>query len=356
MEAQLDADIVPADALPDAGVDGSTLTLGGETYDALVVPGSTYLPALVARELLRLDDAGVPVVFVGSVPEVAPIGDDASGADANALKVRFRQVSPRRLVDAVSGMTDRAVRLDRPVESLRVLRRDLGDADVVMLVNESVRETVSATVILPRSGEVVAFDAVTGTLTEVSGASGGWSTSVHLDLGPGESTVLLVGAPSAWDGLPVRPAAERRDAVELAPTWAVGTASAGESTFEQWGELDGLRPLSDPDLLPRFSGTARYTASFDSDSAAGEHVVDLGLVFELASVRLNGVDLGTRVAPPYVFDVPAGVLAGSNTLEIDVTNTLAKAQPDFFSAFAQQEPSGLLGPVTLAPRTRKDSA
>ena len=172
--------------------------------------------------------------------------------------------------------------------------------------------------------------------------------------------MLLVGSPTAWEGLPVRPAAERGEAVELAPTWAVATATASEPAFSEWGELDGLRPLSDPDLLPRFSGTARYTASFDSRDDAAEHVLDLGQVFELASVRLNGVDLGSRIAPPYVFDVPAGVLAGSNTMEVEVTNTLAKAQPDFFSAFAQQDPSGLLGPVTIAARTplphRRDGA
>ncbi|MGN7799611.1 glycosylhydrolase-like jelly roll fold domain-containing protein [Leifsonia sp. 22587] len=351
MEAQLDADIVPADALPAAGVDGSTLSLGGETYDALIVPGSAYLPSHVARELLRLDDAGVPVVFVGSVPEVA--GGDR--VDANALRLRFRQVSQKRLVEAVSGMTDRAVRLAHPAPSVRVLRRDLGDADVIMLVNESVREAVRTTATVPRPGDAVAFDAATGTLAETPAVSDGRSTSIGLELEPGQSLVLLVGSPSAWDGLPVGPAAERGDAVELAPRWAVATAVAGESTYVEWSELDGLRPLSDPDLLPRFSGTARYTASFDTGDAAADHVLDLGDVFELASVRLNGVDLGTRIAPPYRFDVPEGVLRGTNTIEIDVTNTLAKAQPDFFSAFAQQEPSGLLGPVTLATVTRRSA-
>jgi len=32
---------------------------------------------------------------------------------------------------------------------------------------------------------------------------------------------------------------------------------------------------------------------------------------------------------------------------IEVTNTLVNAEPDFYSRYATQEPSGLLGPVRL---------
>lgn len=350
MEAQLDADIIPADALPAATPDGSRLRLGGETYDALIVPGSASLPAVVAGELLRLDDAGVPVVFVGSVPEVAATGD---AVDAAALRVRFRHISQKRLVDSVVGMTDRAVRFDGPAPGLRVLRRDVGDGDVLMLVNESARDTVRGSATLPRAGAVVAYDAVNAALTAVPSRTAGPSTRIDLRLAPGEALVLVVGAPALWEGLPLRPAAQAVSEVELAPAWAVATKTAGDSRYSDWGTLDDLRPLSDPGLLPHFSGTARYTAEFEAEQPEGGHALDLGEVFELASVRLNGVDLGTRVAPPYVFDIPDGLVRDRNTLQIEVTNTLAKAQPDFFSAFAQQEPSGLLGPVVLTTRRER---
>ncbi len=45
MEAQLDADIVPADSLESVATSGATLAVGAETYDALIVPGSAFLPA-----------------------------------------------------------------------------------------------------------------------------------------------------------------------------------------------------------------------------------------------------------------------------------------------------------------------
>jgi hypothetical protein len=345
MEAQLDADILPADSLPQATTRGISLVLGTESYDALIVPGSAFLPAHVAAQLVRLDDAGVPIVFVGSVPEV-------TGAEPGLLRARFRAVKQHALVDAVAGMTGRAVRVAGPAPFLRVLRIDQGEADVVMLVNESVRDALRTTVTIPRSGEVVAFDAFDGTLTAVPSSTSSKATTVEVDLVAGEAIVLLVGSPTTWEGIDVHPQSVFGSAITLAPNWAITTSTAAEyPEFSEWSELDELRPLSDPDLLPRFSGTARYTATFGSDAASGRQLLDLGEVFELATVRLNGRLLGSRIAPPYRFEVPEGLLEARNTIVVEVTNTLAKEQPDFFSAFAQQDPSGLLGPVTIASLT-----
>lgn len=341
-EAQLDADIVPADALPTASVSGTALVVGGESFDALIVPGSAYLPAHVASELVRFDDAGVPVMFVGSVPEVVGIAPDL-------LRARFIPAAETDLVAAVAPLTERAVRLADPARDLRALRIDQGEADVVMLVNESTTDAVRTAVTVPRSGEAVAFDAFTTRLTRVPSRSSQKSTTVDIDLAPGATLLLIVGAVSAWGGMDIAPAVRAVDQVGIAATWAVSTATAEEyPSFVHRADLDELTSLSAPGLLPRFSGTIRYTASFAVTDPAGPHRIDLGEVFELATVRVNGVDLGTRIAPPYAFDVPAGVLTGDDEIEIDVVNTLAKAQPDFFSAFAQQDPTGLLGPVTIA--------
>jgi hypothetical protein len=243
-------------------------------------------------------------------------------------------------------MTARAVTIDQPSPSLRVLRSGQAEADIVMLVNESTRDVVSGSVTLPRSGEVVAFDAFTGSLTVFPSSGVANLTTVDIHLVPGSAIVLIVGSPTAWDGLVVLPALSGSAAVVLEPVWSVSLASSSH-TKEHWRDLHELRPLSDPDLLPRLSGTVVYTASFDSDAVSGDHCLDLGEVFEIATVRLNGRELGTRIAPPYRFRVPEGVLASQNSIEVEVTNTLAKAQPDFFSAFAQQDPTGLLGPVTI---------
>ena len=75
-------------------------------------------------------------------------------------------------------------------------------------------------------------------------------------------------------------------------------------------------------------------------------MLDLGAVGETAEVILNGTSLGTRIAPPYRFDV-AGLLREENTLQVNVTTHLGYNRRDRFSSYLLLEPMGLLGPVTL---------
>ena len=82
--------------------------------------------------------------------------------------------------------------------------------------------------------------------------------------------------------------------------------------------LDAVAPWSSYD--DAFCGTMRYEAKFDAP-ARGAARIDLGDVRESARAKLNGTDLGRRIMPPYVFDVPAGLLkAAGNKLEVEVTS------------------------------------
>ena len=76
-------------------------------------------------------------------------------------------------------------------------------------------------------------------------------------------------------------------------------------------------------------------------------LLDLGEAYETAEVWMNGQAVGICICPPYRYEVGEYLHSGKNTLTAEVTNTLVKDQRDFLSRFAQQEPSGLLGPVRL---------
>ena len=77
--------------------------------------------------------------------------------------------------------------------------------------------------------------------------------------------------------------------------------------------------------------------------------LDLGSVYELGQVRVNGSDAGVTYTPPFRVDVTGLMRAGRNTIEIEVPNQLKN---HLERTGADARPSGLLGPVMLVPSKR----
>ncbi len=122
---------------------------------------------------------------------------------------------------------------------------------------------------------------------------------------------------------------------------------------------------SDPGIR-YFSGTAIYRKSFtlSDPPPAGEVVLDIGTVREVAAVRVNGMEAGILWKEPFSTNIGHLLKAGENRLEIAVTNVwnnriVGDLQPDAAKSFARTNlkgkfrantplrSSGLLGPVKL---------
>ncbi|SKC45431.1 hypothetical protein [Krasilnikoviella flava] len=95
--------------------------------------------------------------------------------------------------------------------------------------------------------------------------------------------------------------------------------------------------------LRRLAGSVRYAAEVDVPDGAGATRLDLGVVGEAATVRVDGVVVGHALTAPYVLDLPAGTLRpGRRTLEVLVSNSAA----NYYEG--DRRPSGLIGPVALS--------
>ena len=89
--------------------------------------------------------------------------------------------------------------------------------------------------------------------------------------------------------------------------------------------LDKLVPLQkhSDDGVRHFSGTATYRTSFklSAKELKGHRLLlDLGQVYVIASVKLNGKDLGIAWKQPYSLDITDAAVKGENVLEIEVAN------------------------------------
>jgi len=113
--------------------------------------------------------------------------------------------------------------------------------------------------------------------------------------------------------------------LELSGPWRVdfpaGRGAPAEITLP---ELISLHNHPE-DGVKYFSGTATWSRRFEvpPDAVGGDRrlFLDLGRVEVLAEVRLNGWDLGVLWKAPFWLDVTDAVRAGSNDLQVRVTNT-----------------------------------
>ncbi len=71
-----------------------------------------------------------------------------------------------------------------------------------------------------------------------------------------------------------------------------------------------------------FSGTATYTTTFElSEEEAKQSLsIDFEKIGTIATVKLNGMELGTIWTTPYRISISQAVKSGTNVLEVDVTN------------------------------------
>ena len=284
--AQIDFDFVPAEAFEDksrykVSIADGLLGVNNCHYQAFVMPGATFIGAETAKAARYMTDAGVMVLAVDEVP----------GAFYDS---------------------DGAVELGGLVAT-----------PLVMLVNEHPREHIDCTVALA-TGERLC-----GTRLDLLNGAEPVAFDGALELAPFESCIVVLQASNEdapGDGVID---ADTSLGLRIEGPWTVALSPAGSNGA--FGEAQELKHLGDltADLFTGTCGTYRYHASFELANDCTDATIDLGDVYETATLTLDGRSLGTRICPPYRF--AAGSLsAGAHELAIDVINTLDHAIPDIF--------------------------
>lgn len=349
MQHQIDCDVVPADFLLEEGkVANGKLIVNGEDFQCLIIPYAEALPAELLQRLIQFAGEGLPIRFVDALPIRSSEGGDVLASLAElATSPQVKLLSLKDLAEGliVDGHYELQVEGDEPF--LRNYHYVHPDLDVYMFFNESPHRIIATTAQLPGEGEFYNYDAFLNKLTPVYGERVDGITKVQLTIHPYESLVLLQGPGCGEFAVKPAPAASE-SCHEIQGVWTVSTTISDlYPEFKEWGKLAALQNMSAPDVLPRFSGTFRYETEFEWSQSADSILLELGEVYETAEVWLNGKQAGVRICPPYQLEMNDLVRQGINKLVIEVTNTLVKDQHDYLSAFSQQEPSGLMGPVLI---------
>ncbi|MEI6194115.1 MAG: glycosyl hydrolase [Verrucomicrobiota bacterium] len=174
-------------------------------------------------------------------------------------------------------------------------------------------------------------------------------TAILLTFAAFQSFFIIFDAQSKSAATDKRNFPSRTNILELTGAWDV--------TFDpQWGgpaqvTFDSLTDWSQRAErgIKYYSGIATYRKTFAAAPVSGKKIfLDLGVVHDLARVRLNGKDLGVVWCAPWQVDITDVLKTGGNQLEIEVANRwvnrlVGDQQPADAKVRTVRFPSGLLG-------------
>jgi hypothetical protein len=326
------------------GVKNGRLTLPhGTSYRVLVLPEVVTMRPEVLRKIRDLVKAGA--IVLGAPPSHSPSLENYPRADQQVRKLvaelwgnentsrpgertfgKGRIVWRKSLeeVFAVSGLpadvefhnTDREAKL-------LFTHRSAPEAEIYFVSNQKDRTEKADCVFRIAGRQPELWDAVTGArrdLTDWSSADG--RTVVPLEFAPNQSWFVIFRKAAAAPKQPTPNFPRYNTVAEISGDWDVsfppGLGAPEQVTFESLTDWT-KRP---EDGIRYFSGVATYRKHFSLPAGVGmaKTFLDLGAVHSMATVRVNGKDLGLLWTAPWHVDITEAAQPGPNTLEIEVVN------------------------------------
>ncbi len=195
----------------DATYRNGSLFASTSGYQALVLNNQATLPVDIARKLIGLAQAGMPIVFVGTLPDRTPGGKDTAREDAELKSLTARLLAMRTvrqaateadLPAALAGLGIRpSVQRDKPEAAIQAIVRRTPTTDYYFLWNRT-NSAVEQNLTLKGSGAPFLLDTWNGTisrLTRFTAAKQGVQLPVRL--GANDATLIALSRTNL-DGKP----------------------------------------------------------------------------------------------------------------------------------------------------------
>ena len=357
-----DYDRINPDAIAASKVEGKMLVAaGGARYGALVLPSIDGIRAETMERIAAFARSGVPVIFTDAAPTRDEGLKDAAARDrrvkdavAAAVKAGARVVPATNLVQIlrVTAVPANLAFTGRDTSDLIFVQRRVGSRTITFVHNRASAPR-DASLILPGRGGVSRWDAMTGAIAPFTATGGPNGVSVPLALAAGESA-LLVSNPAVR---PVRIAVPVIIAsMDVSTGWSLSVdghaqrsipfrRNIGPTELGDWRRIDGLAT---------FAGTGTYRRSVTVPAGwlrkGAAIVLDLGTVYDTATLTVNGRTLPPAITTPFLVDLTSALHLGANDLSISVATTPQNAMIDLKTPgfkTLKPAPTGLVGPLIL---------
>jgi hypothetical protein len=358
---------------------GEITTESGMNYRAIYFGEGTKKVTLpVLEKVLEMVQDGA--VLIGTRPEGSPsLSDDPTKVEAVLNKLwpgeDMATVGKGRVFN--SGKTEAALKAiglepdftyAKPKDDSHVMfiHRKLSKGGLYFLANRIDRaETIQAS-FRGTGFKPELWDPATGEIKPASYKFDGDRTVVTVPLGRFGSVFVVFREKTKESSVSIPDPTEQL-VEQLGGPWQVAfQAERGAPASVIFDNLIDFRESPDAGIR-YFSGIATYTKEVEIPGnllESGDRIwLDLGQVYNLAEVWVNGKLAGTAWRPPYRVDISKTLVAGNNQIEIKSVNLwvnrlIGDEQPGvkekvtlttrpFYRADSPLVPSGLIGPVQI---------
>ena len=355
---QIDYEILPTDVLLTMTVVEGKLKWENEQVPVLILSGSRCITKMLADWLCKAAEKDLKIVVVGQKP-LAMDNNGILREWTSQIKDNLTICEQEDLADILYSFGVGEIKTKKYEPWLRYYHYKHQNGEFWLFMNQSETEEIHTSLCF-EGGMMDSYKMDKESICWYQA----WENTVEpcewdenhdlsLQLVPGEMKVLYMGDCTPYAKILAekqeimkqkKTADSQTGKIEIVPdAWKLWIKETGTEKYvlqERKKTGDFCRKH------PYFCGVMRYeTTVFLPKVKSCE--LNLGEVYETAHVLVNEKEAGVRVALPYSFEIGKLLHEGENRIIVEVVNTLANRQRDFFSMTMPIEPSGLIGPVTL---------
>lgn len=360
-------DYINENVLKDATFSGESLHYNTRSYKTLFMAEVDSIAPETTGLLRKFAAAGGHIFFIGKEPHKS-FGKQNSAArdkkvrdDIQSLKSSYpRNVvlvpAPKEeIIDWYAQIQLKFnitpyVKFDKPVTHVSQVHYKTGDADVFFISNYHLEKSHDFTASFNVKNKTAwLWDAETGKKYLYPYQDSKNTLKITLD--PAQSMLIVFTTDTKGELYPLRKVAGKVQPID--GTWNVTL----EKVYEQprKTEFNRLIDFKDDSELQSFGGVIYYEKRFQVINPQNFHSLDLGKVFGISEVEVNGRPLGFKWYGKHIYDLQGALKNGENMVKIKVTTVLgnyAKSLKDnpVTQQWTKSQPLysvGLVGPVNL---------
>ncbi|WP_345992665.1 glycosyl hydrolase [Chryseobacterium sp. Chry.R1] len=365
-------DYVSERVIQDSEVKKGFLTYGSRKYHTLFLIEVHSLDTATASKLYDFIRDGGRVFCIEAVPERSTGWNNYEKRDQEVKEwVKKMEAYPDRFIVLHKPTADFSgwyktvqekyslkpyMKIRKPESFITQVRYQTTDAELFLLTNSSSRHSASLDIqfdqeIIKRK-QAWLWDATTGRRSKLAVEEG----LFHINLGPADSKLIVFDhhrKGTMWKAHPLTGTQVK----ELSTAWDVEFRHYDGTVNKE--KLDRLTDLKELPSYSHFAGTVVYRTTFQLGDHDTKDFLNLGSVYGICEVKVNGTEAGTQWFGRRVYALDGLLHIGENEIEIKVITVMVNYMKTLKDNEVAQywtnqkkkdqplQSLGLAGPVTI---------